>query len=218
MIREILDIYNSNWNQILVWSLLIIFPVTTLSLIFLIYFNWSEDILIPEYLSGFVIFINFIICIPPFMKMVIRTKNDESINSTEGLVFFVKQFGIIFVMTIVLYFIAIVGASFLLIPTFMALLILLVFPFFLDSKSVKNVYVKTIHTIKRENFALLGDLLIIFSLNIACWGITMFFISQYENNIISFLIIRILLNIFMFPFLYIYLTLRYRKDVYEYVY
>ena len=33
MLREIMDIYNSNWNQILVWSLLIIFPVTTLSFI-----------------------------------------------------------------------------------------------------------------------------------------------------------------------------------------
>lgn len=217
MIREIFDIYNSNWNQILVWSLLIIFPVTSLSLIFLIYFNWSEDVLIPEYLSGFVIFINFIICIPPFVKMVIRTKNDESINSTEGLVAFVKQFGILFVMTIVLYFIAIVGASFLLIPTFIALLFLLVFPFFSDSTSVKSLYKQTIHTIKRENFALLGDLLVVFSLNIACWGITMIFVSQYETNILSFLIIRVLLNIVIFPFLYIYLTIRYRKDVFEYV-
>ena len=217
MLREILDIYNSNWNQILVWSLLIIFPVTTISFLFLIYFNWSEDVLIPEYLSGFAVFINFIICIPPFMQMVIRTKHDEPINATEGLVFFVKQFGMLFIMTIILYVIAIVGASFLLIPTFIALLFLLVFPFFSDSKSVKNVFLKTVHTIKRENFALLGDLLIIFSVNIACWGITMIFLSQFENNVLSFIIIRNLLNICMFPFLYIYLTLRYRKEVYEYV-
>lgn len=217
MIREVLDIYNSNWNQILVWSLLIIFPVTVLSFIFLIYFNWSEDVLIPEYLSGFVLFINFIICIPPFVKMVIRTKNDEYINSTEGLVVFLKQFGILFIFTIILYFIVIVGVYFLLIPTFFALLFLLVFPFFSDCTSVKHIYVKTIQTIKRENFALLGDLLIIFSLNIACWGITMIFLSQFENNMISFFIIRILLNIFLFPLLYIYLTLRYRKDVYELV-
>lgn len=218
MIREVLDIYNSNWNQILVWSLLIIFPVTALSFIFLIYFNWSEDVLIPEYLSGFVLFINFIICIPPFVKMVIRTKNYEFIKSIEGLVIFVKQFGILFILTIILYFIAIVGASFLLIPTFFALLFLLVFPFFSDGTSVKNIYVKTIQIIKRENFALLGDLLIILSFNIAGWGVTMIFLSQFENNMISLFIIRILLNIVLFPFLYIYLTLRYRKDVFELVY
>ena len=217
MIREIFDIYNSNWSQILVWSLLIIFPVTTLSFIFLIYFNWSEDVLIPEYLSGFLLFINFIICIPPFMKMVIQTKNDEYINSTEGLLVFMKQFGILFIITMVLYFIAIVGATFLFIPTVFALLFLLVFPFFSDSKSVKNVFLKTVHTIKRENFALLGDLLIIISVNIACWGITMIFLAQFDNNVLSFIIIRNLLNICMFPFLYIYLTLRYRKEVYEYV-
>ena len=217
MFREIMDIYNSNWNQILVWSLLIIFPVTTLSFLFLIYFNWSEDVLIPEYLSGFAVFINFIICIPPFMHMVIRTKHDEPINSSEGLVIFVKQFGLLFISTIVLYFIAIIGASFLLIPTFIAFVFLLVFPFFSDSKSVKAVFLKTMHTIKRENFALLGDLLIIFSVNIACWGITIIFLSQFENNVLSFIIIRNLLNICMFPFLYIYLTLRYRKEVYEYV-
>jgi len=217
MLREIMDIYNSNWNQILVWSLLIIFPVTSLSFLFLIYFNWSEDVLIPEYLSGFAVFINFIICIPPFMEMVIKTKHDEVINASEGLVVFVKQFGLLFISTIVLYFIVIVGVSFLLIPTFIALLFLLVFPFFSDSKSVKAVFLKTMHTIKRENFALIGDLLIIFSVNIACWGITMIFLSQFENNVLSFIIIRNLLNICMFPFLYIYLTLRYRKDVYEYV-
>ena len=113
MFREIMDIYNSNWNQILVWSLLIIFPVTTLSFLFLIYFNWSEDVLIPEYLSGFAVFINFIICIPPFMEMVIKTKHDEVINASEGLVVFVKQFGLLFISTIVLYFIVIVGVSFL---------------------------------------------------------------------------------------------------------
>ena len=151
------------------------------------------------------------------MKMVIQTKNDEYINATEGLLVFMKQFGILFIITMVLYFIAIVGATFLFIPTVFALLFLLVFPFFSDSISVKNVYQKTIHTIIRENFALLGDLLIVFSLNIACWGITMIFVSQYENNILSFLIMRILLNIFIFPFLYIYLTIRYRKDVFEYV-
>ena len=217
MLREIMDIYNSNWNQILVWSLLIIFPVTSLSFLFLIYFNWSEDVLIPEYLSGFAVFINFIICIPPFMEMVIKTKHDEVINASEGLVVFVKQFGLLFISTIVLYFIVIVGVSFLLIPTFIALLFLLVFPFFSDSKSVKAVFLKTMHTIKRENFALIGDVLIIFSVNIACWGITMIFLSQFENNVLSFIIIRNLLNICMFPFLYIYLTLRYRKDVYEYV-
>ena len=217
MIREIVDIYNSNWNQILVWSLLIIFPVTTLSFIFLIYFNWSEDVLAPEYLSGFVLFVNFIVCIPPFMKMVIRTKNDEYINSTEGLGEFIKRFGILFVFTIVLYSIAIAGATFLFIPTFFALLFLLVFPFFSDCTSVKDLYIKTIQTIKRENLALLGDLLITITLNLTCWGITMIVVSQYENNIFSYLIIRILLNVFMFPLLYIYLTLRYRKDDYQYV-
>lgn len=213
MVRDILDIYNRNWSQILIWSLVIILPVTTISFLSMIYVNSSEYINAPEYFSVFTIILNFIICIPPFMKMVIVFKQDHSINCVEGVYHFIKQFGILFIFTGFLYFIALIGIYFLFIPTILALVFLLIFPFFSEGRNVKEVYTNTIQAMMRENVSLIGELIMILSINIGCWLIMMLFLSQYENNIFAFLVIRVLLNAIVFPFLYIYLTLRFRKEL-----
>ncbi|KGR76452.1 hypothetical protein [Ureibacillus sinduriensis] len=213
MIRDILDIYNRNWSQILIWSFVLILPVTAVSFLSMIYVYSSEYINSPEYFSVFAIILNFIICIPPFMKMVIVYKQDHSINSLEGISYFVKQFGILFIFTGILYFIAVVGIYFLFIPTILALVFLLIFPFFSEGRNVKEVYKNTIQAMMRENVSLIGELIVIFSINIGCWVIMMLFLSQYENNIFAFMVFRVLLNALVFPFLYIYLTLRFRKEL-----
>ncbi len=212
MIRDILDIYNRNWSQILIWSFVIILPVTVISFLSMIYVNTSENAIAPEYFSVFAIILNFIICIPPFMKMAIVYKQDHSINYIEGISYFIKQFGILFIFTGILYLIAIAGIYFLFIPTLLALVFLLIFPFFSEGRNVKEVCKNTIQVIMRENISLIGELIVILSINMGCWLIMMFFISQYENNIFAFLMIRVLLNALVFPFIYIYLTLRFRKE------
>ncbi|RHW39909.1 hypothetical protein D1B33_03415 [Lysinibacillus yapensis] len=213
MIRDILDIYNRNWSQILVWSLAIIFPVTTISFLGMIYVNISQEAIVPAIFSVLAIVLNFIVCIPPFMKMVIAYKQDDTIHPMEGILYFIKQFGILFILTSIFYFIAVMGMYLLFIPTFIAIVFLLIFPFFSEGRNVKSVFKQTFQTIVRENIALIGELLIIFSINIGCWGAMMLFMSQYENNIFAFLMIRVLLNVLVFPFIYIYLTLRFRKEL-----
>lgn len=213
MVREIFDIYNRNWSQILIWSFFIILPVTIISFLSMIYVNMSEEAIAPEYFSVFLIILNFIICIPPFMKMVIAYKQDHDINPIEGIIYFIKQFGILFIFTTTFYFVAVIGIYFLFIPTILALVFLLVFPFFSEGRNVKEVCIKTIHAIVRENISLIGELVIIFSINIGCWVVLTLFLSQYDNNILAFIIIRVLLNALVFPFIYIYLTLRFRKEL-----
>lgn len=212
MIREILDIYNRNWNQILIWSTIIILPITTFTFFSMIFLNVSEDILAPHYFMGFIFILNFILCIPPFFKMVIIDQQDEVIKSIDGIFFFVKQFGLYFLITGVFYFIAYLGMYLLFIPTLFALFFLLVFPFFSENRSLKEIFTQTVQAIVKENFALIGDLIIILSINLGIWLGMMLFFGQYENNIFAYLIIRIVLNILVFPFIYIYLTLRFRRS------
>lgn len=213
MVREILDIYNRNWSQILVWSLFIILPVTSISFLSIMYVNISDKVISPEYFSTFIVVCNYIICIPPFMKMVIVDKQDQHIHPIEGITHFIKQFGILFIFTAIIYFIAVVGMYFLFIPTMFALPFLLVFPFFSESRNAKEVCTQTIQTIAKENISLIGELAVIVSLNIGCWVVMILFMSQYDNNIFAFLVIRVLMNVLLFPFIYIYLTLRFRKDL-----
>ncbi|MEO4054204.1 hypothetical protein [Solibacillus sp. CAU 1738] len=212
MIREILDIYNRNWAQILTWSIVIILPVTIFSFLTMIFINISEDLIAPHYFTSLVFVINFIICIPPFVKMVLKDEQDELLHPIEGIAQFIQQFGFLLLFTASFYFIGFIGMYLLFIPTIFALFVMLIFPFFSDSKSVKEVFVRTIEAIAKENVALFGDLLIILSINFGIWATVMLFFSQYDNNMLAYLIIRVVLNILILPFVYIYLTLRYRVD------
>lgn len=213
MIREILDIYNRYWSQILIWSVAIILPVTIISFSGMIYINMSEEAIAPEFFSVFAIVLNFIICIPPFMKMVIAYKQDDPMNLVEGFVYFIKQFGILFILTGIVYFIAVAGMYFLFIPTVFALVFLLVFPFYSEGRTIKSICKQTFHIIKRENIAIIGELMIVFCINLVCWIAMMLFLAQYENNIFALMIVRVLLNVLVFPIVYIYLTLRFRKEL-----
>lgn len=210
MIRDIFDIYNRNWSQILIWSFLIILPVTTLSFLGMVYVISSEDSIAPHYFAGLALLLNFLICIPPFKKMVQIDKQDDTIKPIDGIRFFCKQFGIILVFTSIIYYIAYLGMFLLFIPTVLALIFLLVFPFFSEQRSVKEVLSQSIRAIVRENFALIGDLIVILSINLGIWAILMLFFEQYDNNLLAYLIIRSVLNMLIFPFFYIYLTLRYQ--------
>ncbi|HWL12793.1 MAG TPA: hypothetical protein VNQ57_07355 [Ureibacillus sp.] len=210
MIRDIFEIYNRNWSQIFVWSLLIILPVTTISFLSMIYvFNNGESIA-PHFFTGLSLLLNFIICIPPYMKMVLIDQQDDTFKPAEGILFFCKQFGILLIFTSLVYFIAYLGMFLLFIPTVLALIFLLVFPFFSEQRSVKEVMSQSVKAIARENVSLIGDLLVILSINLGIWAIITLFFEQYDNNLLAYLIIRIALNMLVFPFFYIYLTLRYR--------
>ncbi|RUL54223.1 hypothetical protein [Lysinibacillus antri] len=212
MIRNVFDIYNRNWSQILTWSFLIILPVTIFSYLSMVYVYSSNEGITPHYIAGLAFFLNFILCIPPFVKMVLIDKQDDVFKPVDGLIFFVKQFGLLVILTSIIYWIAIVGILFLFIPTFVGLLFLLVFPFFSEGRSVKTVISNTTKTIVRENISLLGDLIVIISINVGLWVAMLQFLAQFENNLLAYLIIRVVLNILVFPLLYIYLTLRYRND------
>lgn len=55
---------------------------------------------------------------------------------------------------------------------------LLVFPFFSEQRSVKEVLYQSVRAIVRENFALIGDLIVILSINLGIWAILMLFLSS----------------------------------------
>ncbi|QCR31543.1 hypothetical protein [Lysinibacillus sp. SGAir0095] len=212
MIREILDIYNRNWSQILFWSILIILPVTMITFLSMIYVSGSENSIAPHYFSGLAIFLNFILCIPPFLKMVIVDRQDETVKPAEGIVFFWKQFGLLLAVSSILYFIAFIGMYLLFIPTIIAFILLIVFPFFSEGPSIREIFYQSAKAIKRENIALIGDILVIVFVNLGIWLIVLLFLEQYDNNLLAYLLIRILVNILVFPIFYIYLTLRFRKN------
>lgn len=212
MIKEVFDLYNRNWLHILMWSILLIVPITTFSFVGILYVFDSEGIHNPAYLAGWLLVLNFVLGIPPFLKLVMKDEMDESMSVMEGLQFFLKQFGFVLLTSVVIYVIGLIGMYLLFIPSILAVLFLMIFPFFSEKSSVKEVIVQTFRKMKDENISLIGDLFIIVGLNIVIWTSVMMFLEQYDNNIMAFLLIRIVMNIIILPILYIYLSLRYRKN------
>lgn len=206
-----IDIYNRNWAQILLWSIVIIVPVTSLSFLGIIYINGSEEVSIPHYLSGLALFLNFTLCVPPFMQMVLAEEMDETISPLEGIRVFFQRFGLLLIFTILIYVVAVYGMFLFFVPTIFALFFLLIFPFFSDDRSVKEILNRTFRTIGKENLSLFGDVIVVMSINLGIWAIIMVFFEQYENNVLAYLLVRNVMNILVFPLTYIYLTLRYRR-------
>jgi hypothetical protein len=212
MIKEVFSLYNRNWLPILIWSLLLIVPITTFSFIGILYLFDTEGIQNPTYLAGCLLVLNYALAIPPFIKLVQKDELDETMSVLEGLQFFLKQFGFILLVSVVVYVMGLIGMYLLFIPTILAVLFLLIFPFFSELKSIKDVIRQTFKKIKDENISLIGDLFVIIGLNVAIWTGIMMFLEQYDNNVLAFLLIRNVMNIFILPILYIYLSLRYRKN------
>ncbi|MDX1806280.1 MAG: hypothetical protein R3267_04605 [Paenisporosarcina sp.] len=212
MIGEAFKIYSRNWFPILMWSFIIITPITVFSYLGIVYV-YSNDILHNEsFLAGWLLMLNFILCIPPFLKMVKKDGMDETIKVTEGLFFFAKRFGVILLVATIVYALGLMGMYLLFIPTVVAILFLIIFPFFVESLSVWETIKQTFRKMRDENLSIIGDILVIAGLNIVLWTSLMMFLESYETSILAFLIIRVTLNVLILPVLYIYLSLRYRSD------
>lgn len=196
----------------MLWSFIIILPITVLSFLAMVYLNGMEKITMPEYYSGWLLVLNFVLCVPPFLMLVIKDYRDEDVSTKEGIVFFLKQMGLVLLFSSLLYLIAVWGMIIFFIPTIIAFLFILIFPFFTEIKNMKEILRRTALKIADENIALIGDILVVISLNIAIWAAIMAVIQQFDNNIIAFLLIRVVMNMIVFPLLYIYLTLRYREE------
>ena len=212
MIREMIDIYSRHLLLILSLSVIIIFPITIAGY-FASMMSFEIDALTtPTYFAGLLMLINFIICAPPFLKLVLRDMEDEKMPLREGVIFFFRQFGPLLVLTIVLYIAAVYSMWMLFIPTALLLIFLMVVPYFSDEQQFKAMIQKTIRKIVEENIVILIDLIIVISINLLVWALMMLVLHNYENNIYGYMVLRGILNTISLPIIYIYLSLRYRNE------
>ncbi|WP_458415052.1 hypothetical protein ACNQFZ_09740 [Schinkia sp. CFF1] len=127
-------------------------------------------------------------------------------------VFFTK-FGYTAILTLFFYLIAVFGSVLLFIPSILACMVILLIPLFSDEENIGNALKKVWRVVKDENIFLFIDILIVLSVNLLIWSGSLYLISNFENNNLVYLTIRVLSNAIFFPFLYFYLTVKYRKDL-----
>lgn len=125
---------------------------------------------------------------------------------------FINNFGYIFIFTFIFYILSVYGSFLLLIPTFIGLSMILLMPLFIQKKSIRDSLRSAWKVVKEENIFILIDLLIIVSLNVFVWSGALYIVQGFENNLFFYIILRSLINALLFPFIYIYLTIKYQQD------
>ncbi|MFX3673026.1 MAG: hypothetical protein ACE3JQ_01080 [Paenisporosarcina sp.] len=212
MTREIFQIYNRNLYSIIFLSITIIFPITALIFTAILYLNEINGLTSQTYIAGLLLLINFILCAPPYLKLVLLDLQDEKMGWREGFQFFIKQFGPLFITSVALYLTALYTMWLFLIPSILILMYLLIIPYYSDVNSYKSMMKLAGSKLIDENISVLIDLVIVISVSLLVWSGMMYLMQNFQNNLYGYMLIRVILNIFTLPFIYIYLSLRYRSD------
>ncbi|GAA0465648.1 hypothetical protein [Alkalibacillus silvisoli] len=213
MIKESFSIYNRYLIQIMLLSVIIIIPLSIICYFGMVYLMQELDqSQYANLYALFLIIVNFTLVIPVFRRMAENDLQDEEESTLMDLIYeFAKHFGFIIMITIPVYIAGVLGSVLLFIPTIMALLIILLVPFFVDYKKIKDIFRQVGRVLLKENISLLFDFVIIISLHVLVWGLMMMSLSNFENSVIVFGFARSLVNALIFPILIFYLTQRYRS-------
>jgi hypothetical protein len=213
MLKETFYIFNQNMVKIFTLSLLVVLPVSYLIQSFVVYFLNAEYISTPNLYAMCMILLNFTVVFPPFFVLAKQYLNDEEYNLKTSIISFLDNFFLILIVTVISFVIMIFGAPLILIPTLLSLAFLLVFPMIASEELPVGVKIKkTWSVIKRENIGILGDLILVISLNIALWFLFTLFVENMENNLLVYLTLKVLIYTMFSPLIYIFLTVKYHKE------
>lgn len=210
MIRDVLDVYNRHIMNILLLCVCLVIPVTFFLFFTISYFYEAETVELSNLTALFFMILNFTLLCPPFLTLAWKDYHDEEIQLSDLLKSFVNHFGYIALMTLFLYFICLAGSFLLFIPTIIAVAMLLLFPLFTNESDLKESLQKVWNTIKNEHILIYIDLLIIGSLNVLVWSGLTYLMQGFENNQFAYISLRAIINSLLLPFIYFYLTIKYR--------
>jgi hypothetical protein len=211
MIREVLDIYNRNILPILICCVTLVAPVTYFLLFAIEHIISLDTVEYTSLTALFLLVLNFSILFPPFFFITWQDLNDEQFALRDVFSTFVLQFGFVLIGTLSFYLIAIFGSVLFLIPTFVGIAMILLLPLFTERKSVKDSLKGLWSIVLSENIFILLDVVIIVCLNYLVWSGVTYIVADFENNQLVYVTLRAFVNALLFPLIYIYLTVKYRK-------
>lgn len=211
MFKDSLDIYNRNLLKIILLGLVLVVPVSIFCFQAIFYVFQEVDTQYANIYAALITLINFTLLYPPFIRIALSEVNDEESSTLRELIKeFVNGFGMIIIFTLALFTIAVWGIV-LIVPSIICVILLILFPLFIDQKKVSHIFKNIGNVLIKENFFILIDLLIILSINLLAWSGITFLLSSFDNNFYVYVISRSLINAALFPLIYIYLTLKYKN-------
>ncbi|HHY71923.1 MAG TPA: hypothetical protein GX497_01565 [Bacillus bacterium] len=215
MLRDIADIYNRNLISIVMLSLILVIPVTYFIYSAISYLSLLDTVELNNVIAILLIIANFTVLFPPFLYIALNELNDTSIKFIDLVKVFPSKFGFTAFLTLLFFLIAVFGSVLFFIPSIIACMFILILPLFSDEDSIRKALKKVWRVIKSEHIFILIDLLIIVSFNLLVWSSLLYLLSSFENNNLVYITIRVLVNAVVFPLIYFYLAIKYRRDMGE---
>lgn len=214
MIRDVFEIYNRNLILILFLCIFMVIPISMFMYFLDILMQQSNIIELKNVFSVFLITLNFAILFPAFFYVTKNDLLDNPVKIRHSFLFFAERFGVIFLITAVIYFLSVFSFFLLFIPTIIGMAMIILIPLFSEKERVSDILKGVWGVILKENVFILIDLLLIFSINAVVWVLITSIVTGLETNTMVYVFLRAFVNSIVYPFIFIYLTLKYRqKDI-----
>ncbi len=214
MLKEISYYYNRHIIKILSFSIFILLPLQ------LFLFGWTY------YLAGldldkmenilvlFAYILMFVLTIRPFAKLYQEGKKDEEFSLKEMVNTFLSHFGMSFLGSLVLFVFSFIGFSFFIVPGVIILMFVFLLPLFQqEGRSIKRMIQEMIHFFLHHFFSIGTDVLLLLSVNLLIWTLLSNLAMIYDTNLIALTLLRIIINLFLFPLMYFYLMEKYQDTI-----
>lgn len=212
MLKDIFYYYNQSLLKILGFTIIVLLPVQIFLYGWIYYFNQLDLDKIETVLALYVYILMFVITQKPFIELYKHLKVNEDYSLKSMLKTFVTSFGFVFFGSLFIFCLSYIGITLFIIPGLILLTVAFFLPFYdSNGETIKFVAKKALNFYKSRFFSIIRDLLILASVNVLIWALFVNGIAQFEMNLITYTILRILINLFIFPLIYFYLAERYEK-------
>ncbi|WP_458415045.1 hypothetical protein ACNQFZ_09705 [Schinkia sp. CFF1] len=210
MFKDVIYYYNLGILKILGFTSLIVLPFQLFMYGWIHYFSQLDLDYIENLLVLYMYVLLFIATQKPFSKLYRHLRMDEEYSLKSMVHDFVSSFGFVFFGGIIVFVFSYIGTVFFVIPGLVILSFAFLLPFYEEDDKTLKATLSKAKSFYRQNFiSIFGDILLWTSVNMLIWAILMNGLAFIEVNLMIYTVLRIVINLFLFPIIYFYVTEKY---------
>ncbi|UII56311.1 hypothetical protein LS684_02135 [Cytobacillus spongiae] len=212
MFKEVLYFYNQGLLKIIGFTLILVLPLEVFFYGWIFYTSSLDLGSIETVLILYIHILMFIVTQKPFMLLYHHLKINEDFSILEMFQAFLKSFGFILFAGILVFIISYLGTMLFILPGLMALTFAFFLPFYKDTTySMKQEVVRALKFYRSHFITIHSDILLWVSVHVLIWAVFINGVAVFELTMITYSVLRILINLFLFPLIYFYLTEKYQE-------
>lgn len=211
--REALDIYNRQLLKIIFVTVLVFLPIHLFVFAWIVFLQQAAELEFLHYFIACSYIFLIIIVMPPYIAIAKSDMNEDEISYKQLFSKFLNPFGFLLISTILLFLIAVSGFFLLFIPTLFALGLLALLPlYFNDHDSISEIVRNAWNGLKSNALDLVIFMVFAISVNLLLWYGLATGVSYFETNLLTYMILRAIINLIVLPYLFILFTISFHPE------